>query len=101
MAASVVVFPEPVAPVTRMSPRCSSASFCTPSGRLSCSKLGTVFGMTRNANEIERRVIAEGLEIAVASKDRRLADLQVDVTGAELDGAPEQTVQIHKDSNEG
>ena len=55
IAASVVVFPEPVAPVTRISPRCSSASFWTPIGRLSCSKLGTVFGMTRNANEMAPR----------------------------------------------
>ena len=45
IAASVVVFPEPVAPVTRIRPRCSSASFFTPIGRLSCSKLGTVFGI--------------------------------------------------------
>ena len=55
MAASVVVFPEPVAPVTRIRPRCSFASFCTPGGRFSCSKVGTVFGMTRNAKEIAPR----------------------------------------------
>src|SRR5207302_329275 len=55
IAASVVVFPEPVAPVTRIRPRCSSASRRTPSGMLSCSKLGTVFGMTRKAKEVALR----------------------------------------------
>ena len=55
IAASVVVLPEPVAPVTRTRPRCSFASRATPAGRLSSSKLGIVFGMTRNANEIEPR----------------------------------------------
>ena len=55
IAASVVVFPEPVAPVTRTRPRCSSASFRTPFGRLSWSKFGTVRGMTRKANEIAPR----------------------------------------------
>ena len=53
--ASVVVFPEPVAPVTRTRPRCSFASRATPGGMLSRSKLGTSLGMTRNANEIAPR----------------------------------------------
>jgi hypothetical protein len=52
IAASVVVFPEPVAPVTSTRPRCSSARRRTPDGRLSISKLGTFFGITRNANEM-------------------------------------------------
>jgi alkylhydroperoxidase family enzyme len=34
-------------------------------------------------------------EVAVATKDRRDADLQVDVARAELDGAPEQGIQFH------
>ncbi len=34
-------------------------------------------------------------ELAVATDDRRLAELQVDVTGAEFHGASEQTVEIH------
>src|SRR5207237_3531359 len=50
---------------------------------------------------VERRVPLEGAELAVESKDRRLADLEVDIAGAELDGAREQTVQIHANSNEG
>ena len=50
--ASVVVLPEPVAPVKSTRPRCSSASRLTPAGRLSCSKLGTSRGMTRKANEM-------------------------------------------------
>ena len=39
---------------------------------------------------------AIGVEIAVDPADRRLADLQVDVGGAELDGTQEKTVQIHR-----
>jgi hypothetical protein len=31
-------------------------------------------------------------------EDRRLADLQVDVAGAAVDGVPEQGVQIHAPS---
>src|SRR5215213_7071050 len=52
IAASVVVLPEPVAPVTSTSPRCSSARRRTPGGRLSISKFGTFLGMTRNAKEM-------------------------------------------------
>src|SRR5438552_568168 len=55
IAASVVVLPEPVAPVTSTSPRCSSAIDLTPGGILRSSKLGTCLGMTRNANDIEPR----------------------------------------------
>src|SRR5919197_2167299 len=53
--ASVVVLPEPVAPVQRTRPRCSSARRWTPLGSRSSSKLGTFFGITRKANEIEPR----------------------------------------------
>ncbi len=38
MAASVVVFPQPVGPVTRIRPRCSSARRRTASGRFSSPK---------------------------------------------------------------
>ena len=55
MAASVFVLPEPVAPVTRIRPRSSSASRDTPGGRPSLSKVGTSCGMTRNANEVAPR----------------------------------------------
>ena len=55
IAASVVVFPEPVAPVTSTRPRCSAVRRATPGGIESASKVGTVFGITRNANEIEPR----------------------------------------------
>jgi len=55
IAASVVVFPEPVAPVTRTSPRCSSARRLTPAGSESSAKSGTSRGITRKAMEIEPR----------------------------------------------
>ena len=55
IAASVVVLPEPVAPVTSTSPRCSSASRWTPGGSPSFSKRGTSLGITRKANEIAPR----------------------------------------------
>ena len=48
---------------------------------------------------LERREAVHRVEIAVATEDRRLADLQMNVAGAELDGAPEQVVQIHEDSD--
>src|SRR5581483_9704674 len=55
IAARVVVFPEPVAPVTRMRPRCSSARVCTTGGMPSCSSVGTFFGMTRKAKLVAPR----------------------------------------------
>ena len=55
IAASVVVLPTPVAPVTRISPRCSSDSVSTPGGRRRLLKSGTVRGMTRKASEISPR----------------------------------------------
>ena len=55
IAASVVVLPTPVAPVTRISPRCSSDSVSTPGGRRRLLKPGTVCGMTRKASEISPR----------------------------------------------
>ena len=53
--ASVVVFPTPVAPVTRMRPRFSSARFRTPCEIRSESNVGTSLGITRNANEMSPR----------------------------------------------
>ncbi len=55
IAASVVDLPEPVAPVTRIRPRCSSASFSTPIGRPSFSNDGTSNGTWRKANEMAPR----------------------------------------------
>jgi len=34
-------------------------------------------------------------ERAVAAQHRRTADFQVDVAGAELDGAPQKRIQFH------
>ena len=55
IAASVVVFPDPVAPVTRMRPRCSSAIVWTTAGIPSSSSVGTFRGMTRKAKLVEPR----------------------------------------------
>src|SRR5204862_7856208 len=44
------------------------------------------------------RRLFEWAERAVTPKDRRDADLQVDVAGAELDGAPEQEIEFHTDT---
>ena len=52
IAASVVVFPEPVSPVTRTRPRCSSARRLHARRQLSESNVGICRGMTRKANEI-------------------------------------------------
>src|SRR5439155_17612421 len=45
---------------------------------------------------VERRPLLEPREDAVAPEHRRLAGLQVDVAGAELDGAPKESVEIHR-----
>ena len=55
IAASVVDFPEPVVPVTRMIPRGSSASRVTTSGSPSSSADRISNGTTRQAIEIEPR----------------------------------------------
>src|SRR3989304_2971357 len=47
MLARVVVFPVPVAPVTRINPRDSMASFSTTGGRFSSSMVWIFIGMTR------------------------------------------------------
>ena len=44
---------------------------------------------------VERRHVRHRVQVAVEPADRRLADLQVDVAGAELDGAREESVEIH------
>ncbi len=49
MAASVVVLPEPVGPVTRKSPCFLSDSSLSTSGRPSSSSVGTLAGMSRKA----------------------------------------------------
>ena len=43
----------------------------------------------------ERRGARNGPELAVAPENRRLAELQVNVGGAELHGAPEHVIEIH------
>ena len=48
IAASVEVLPEPVMPVTRMSPRSSAAIFFTIGGRPSWSRVGTLKGIARS-----------------------------------------------------
>ena len=55
IAASVVDFPDPVAPVTRIRPRFSSASCSTPIGSPSFWNDGTSLGTWRKANEMEPR----------------------------------------------
>ena len=47
---------------------------------------------------VERRPAVEREQRAVAAKDRRLADLQVDVARAGLDGAQKHGVEIHSRS---
>ena len=48
IAASVVLLPDPVGPVTRTRPLASWVSRFTAGGRFSSSSVGTLFGMTRN-----------------------------------------------------
>ena len=55
IAASVVVLPDPVGPVTRISPRCSSASAFIDSGSPISSKLGPPKRSFRRTIEIEPR----------------------------------------------
>ena len=55
MAASVVLLPEPVAPVTRTMPRSSSASRATTAGRPRSSSAGTETGTDRRTRLIEPR----------------------------------------------
>ena len=57
IAASVVLFPEPVVPVTRMIPRCSSASFVTTGGSPSSSTERILNGIARQTIEIEPRCL--------------------------------------------
>ncbi len=52
MAASVVVLPEPVVPVTSTRPRGSRASFLTTAGSSSSSKLGMRVATCRMAMEM-------------------------------------------------
>jgi hypothetical protein len=43
----------------------------------------------------ERRALREWRDRTVATQHRRLVQLQVDVARAELDGAPEEGIQVH------
>ena len=147
IAASVVVLPEPVAPVTRTSPRCSSARRLTPAGsesslevrdlarddaegdrdraalaeavdaepRQAGRRVGAV-ELSRLEERLQplRRLGADLLEgelevalgqlglafefaqVPVPAYDRRPLDLQVDIAGAKLDGAPEHEFEIHR-----
>ena len=80
IAASVVDLPEPVAPVTRTRPRCSSARRSTPPGRPSCWRVGTEAGMKRK--ERDRAPLAEGV-------DAEAAELVGHVGGVEVAGGQE------------
>ena len=146
IAASVVVLPEPVAPVTRIRPRCSSASRLTPGRepqvvearhvprddaererdraalaedvdaearkpvarvrdvelarveeRLELRRRDRGDALERRLEVVvrERRDPLDGAERAVATDDRRLADLEVDVARAELDGCPQGEIEVH------
>ena len=55
IAASVVVLPEPVVPVTSTMPRGSSASSLTVSGSPSSAIVVTPYGITRHTIEIDPR----------------------------------------------
>ena len=57
IAASVVDLPEPVVPVTRMIPRCSSASLVTTGGRPRSSTERISKGIARQTIEIEPRCL--------------------------------------------
>ena len=57
IAASVVLLPEPVVPVTRMIPRCSSASLVTTGGRPRSSTERISKGIARQTIEIEPRCL--------------------------------------------
>jgi hypothetical protein len=48
----------------------------------------------------QRRALLERRDHAVATQHRRLVQLQVDVARAELDGAPEEGIQVHRASRE-
>ena len=55
MAASVVDLPEPVGPVTKISPCAVSDKLFSVAGMFKSSIVGIFVGIVRNANEIEPR----------------------------------------------
>ena len=55
IAPSVVLFPEPVVPVTRMMPRSSSARALIAGGRLSSCDSGTLNGTARMTSDVDPR----------------------------------------------
>ena len=61
IAASVVDLPEPVVPVSRMIPRCSSASSPTTGGSASSSIVRILWGIARQTSEISA-ALAEGVD---------------------------------------
>ena len=48
---------------------------------------------------VERRVVREQPELAVAAEHGRLPDLQVDVARAEFHGATEGRIQVHESAD--
>ena len=97
--ASVVVLPEPVAPVTSTRPRRSSASRVTPGGRPSFAKFGISLGMMRKANDVAprwrkpltRNRGSEGCEKAMSrspvssNRSRRLGEICVTSSSTDLE----------------
>ena len=61
IAARVVLLPEPVVPVTRMIPRCSSASFVTTGGRPELLDRADLVG-DRPADDRDRAALLEGVD---------------------------------------
>ena len=57
IAAMVVLLPDPVGPVTRMSPRGRSASLATTGGRPKSWKVRTLKGIMRIAMETQPRCL--------------------------------------------
>ena len=76
IAASVVVLPEPVAPVTRTSPRCSSARRVTPGGQ---PELGEDRDLARDDAERERDGAALAEAVDAEARQRRMRERDVEV----------------------
>ena len=76
IAASVVVFPEPVAPVTRMRPRCSFERRLTPSGRPRLSSVGTSSGHVAEG-ERDHALLAKAVHAEAPDPGRREGRVEV------------------------
>jgi len=59
IAARVVLFPEPVGPVTRTNPRGFSASFATTDGRPRSSNVRTLKGICRITSDTQPRCLKQ------------------------------------------